>query len=459
MVQQESEAFPKYWFWFVLLAFFSVLNESVFNVSLPDISAQFGMEPSAANWVNTSFILSFAAGTAVYGKIADAFGVKRLLLLGLILYAGGSVLGLLLHAWFPGLLTARFIQGGGASVVPGLIGVIVVNCVDSRHRGKAFGLIGSTVALGEGMGPVLGGVIADFVHWSYLFVLPLITLVTLPFFMQSLPDTPPKKAKLDVFGGVVFILGIVSFSLFMTNYRWLYGASSVILFIGFTLWIRSVKTPFIGPSLFKIPRFMAGVLLGGLLLGIVAGFVSMVPYMMREVHQMTTSMIGGGILFPGTMSVILFGIAGGKWVDKRGAGFVMLTGIGLIGSGFLITAFMADDRPWFISGAIILVFGGLSFVKTVISTTVAETLGAEEAGSGMGFLNFSCFLAEGIGIAFVGGRLTQHPQQLRMLPAIEKPEAFLYSKLSLLLLGILLIGGIAFRLVIRGTTHIGDDKR
>ncbi len=458
MVQQGSGAFPKYWFWFVLLAFFSVLNETVFNVSLPDISAQFGLEPSAANWVNTSFILSFAAGTAVYGKIADAFGVKRLLLFGLFLYAGGSILGLLLHAWFPGLLMARFIQGGGASVVPGLIGVIVVNCVDPRHRGKAFGLIGSTVALGEGIGPVLGGVIADFVHWSYLFALPLITLVTLPFFMRSLPDTPPKKAQLDIFGGVLFILGIVSFSLFMTNYRWLYGTISVILFIGFALWIRSVRTPFIDPSLFKKQRFMAGVLLGGLLLGIVAGFVSMVPYMMREVHRMTTSLIGGGILFPGTMSVILFGIAGGKWVDKRGAGVVMVTGIGLIGAGFLITAFMADDRPWFISGAIILVFGGLSFVKTVISTTVAETLGADEAGSGMGFLNFACFLAEGMGIAFVGGMLAQRSLDLRMLPSITAPGAYLYSNLSLLLLGVMLIGGTAFRLVVRGSTPIGDKE-
>ncbi|AWB45245.1 tetracycline resistance MFS efflux pump [Paenibacillus sp. CAA11] len=456
MEQQVAGAFPKFLIWLIILAFFSVLNETVFNVSLPDISAQFGIEPSAANWVNTSFMLSFAAGTAVYGKIADAFGVKRLLRFGLCLYAGGSMAGLLLHTWFPGLLLARFIQGVGASVVPGLIVVIVATCVDHRHRGKAFGLIGSTVALGEGIGPVLGGLIADFVHWSYLFVLPMITLVTLPFFMRTLPDTPSKKAPLDVIGGGLLVLGIVSFSLFMTNYNWLYGSASIILLALFSWRIRSVKEPFIDPALFKKRKFIVGVLLGGILLGIVAGFISMVPYMMREVYQMTTSLIGGGVLFPGTISVILFGVAGGNWVDRRGAGFVLVTGIFLLGAGFLIIALLTDGSPWLISGALILIFGGLSFVKTVISTTVADALGSDETGSGMGFLNYACFLAEGIGIAVVGGMLVQHSLDLRIIPTITDPRAYLYSNLALLLLGVLMVCGTVFWFTVRRAKRITD---
>ena len=63
---------------------------------------------------------------------------------------------------------------------------------------------------------------------------------------------------------------------------------------------------------------MIGVLLWGIIFGTVAGFVSMVPYMMKDVHQLSTAEIGSVIIFPGTMSVIIFGYIGGILVDRRG---------------------------------------------------------------------------------------------------------------------------------------------
>ncbi|MGD8191877.1 MFS transporter [Brevibacillus ginsengisoli] len=444
MEKPIAGSIPKSLFWLSILAFFSVLNETVFNVSLPDIAAQFRIVPSVANWVNTSFILSFAVGTAVYGKIADVYGVKKLLCLGLLIYGGGSLIGLLFHSWFPALLAARFIQGAGASAVPGLIMVFVTSGIEQKHQGKAFGIIGSSVAFGEGIGPVIGGLIAEYVHWSYLFVLPMITLVTLPFFIRSLPDVPSQKGHLDVPGGLLLVLGIVTFTLFTTNYEWWYLAISVILFIGLAQRIRVAKEPFIEPSLFKRKRFIVGVFVGSLLLGTIAGFISMIPYMMREVYQMATSLIGSGVLFPGTIGVILFGFVGGIWVDKRGARFVLVSGLLLIGAGFLTVSLFVDTIPWMISGALIMTLGGLSFVKTVISTIVAEALGADEAGSGMGFLNFSCFLAEGIGVAVVGGLLTQHWLAMPFLPTVTNTTAYLYSNLALLLLAVVIAVGAIF---------------
>nr|WP_231503681.1 MFS transporter [Paenibacillus sp. 1-18] len=449
MEKSVEKRISKSLIWLCVLAFFSVLNETVFNVSLPDIAAQFGIEPSVANYVNTSFILSFAVGTAVYGKISDIYGIKKLFFISVLIYGGGSLIGLLFHFWFPALLAARFIQGAGASAVPGLIMVIVTRSIEKQHQGKAFGMIGSTVALGEGFGPVFGGWIADYIHWSYLFFLPMMTLVTLPFFLRTLTDEPVKKGGLDVPGCLLFVLGIVSFTLFTTHYEWWYLIISVILFIGFVLRIRGAKEPFLEPALFKRKRFIVGVLVGGILLGTVAGFMSMIPYMMREVHQMSTSLIGGSVLFPGTIGVIFFGIVGGSLVDRRGARFVMIAGLLLLGAGLLIVSLFADSTPWIISGALVLIFGGLSFVKTVISTIVAGSLSADESGSGMGFLNFSCFLAEGLGIAIVGGLLTQLRLNFPILPMVTDVAAYLYSNLTLLLLAAVIIGGAIFLIAFR----------
>ncbi|MFP3380497.1 tetracycline resistance MFS efflux pump, partial [Bacillus sp. SIMBA_069] len=98
--------------------------------------------------------------------------------------------------------------------------------------------------------------------------------------------------------------------------------------------------------------------------GTVAGFISMVPYLMRAVYDMPTGLIGSAILFPGTLSVILCGMLGGMLADRRGHIAAMLTGLSMIAAGFLVVLFYTDRAPWYITASMILTFGGLSFVKT-----------------------------------------------------------------------------------------------
>lgn len=71
---------------------------------------------------------------------------------------------------------------------------------------------------------------------------------------------------------------------------------------------------------------------------------------------MPTSLTGGGILFPGTISVLLFGFIGGTWVDKRGKVFVLFTGLSLIATGLLGVSVLVDKVPWLISCSMVLTF-------------------------------------------------------------------------------------------------------
>nr|WP_094155553.1 MFS transporter [Paenibacillus kribbensis] len=442
--------------WLSFLAFFSVLNETIFNVSLPDIATQFSIAPSSANWVNTSFILTFAIGTAVYGKLSDLYGTKKLLLFGLWIYGIGSFMGILFHLWYPGVLAARLIQGAGVSAVPALIMVIIARYIDAEHQGKAFGMVGSMVACGEGIGPVIGGGITEYLHWSMLFLLPMMTLLTIPFFMRMMPDETSKRGKTDIIGASLLSGGIVAFTLFTTAYHWGFLVVCVLLFTAFGLRIRHAEQPFIEPDLFGKRTFIVGVLTGSLLLGTVAGYVSMTPYLMKEVHQLPTSLIGIGVLFPGTVSVVLFGIVGGVLVDKLGTVFTMLLGLCMIGASFLAVSLFPDRTPWLVSGTMVLIFGGLSFVKTVISASVAGALGSEDSGSGMGLLNFACFLAEGIGVATVGGLLTKSWLAFPLLPTVTDVDAFHYSNLMLILIAALVMGGIGF--LMQTASHTNRPK-
>ncbi|MFD1707684.1 tetracycline efflux MFS transporter Tet(45) [Siminovitchia sediminis] len=425
--------------WLCVLSFFSVLNEMVLNVSLPDIASDFNKEPASINWVNSSFILTFSIGTAVYGKLSDQLGIKKLLLFGIIVNCFGSVIGFVGHFFFPVLILARFIQGVGAAAFPALVMVVIARYIPKENRGKAFGIIGSIVTMGEGVGPSVGGVIAEYAHWSYILLLPVVTIITVPFLAKLLKQEEVIKGSFDTKGIIFMSVGIVFFIMFTTCYRVSFLVVSIICFLIFVKNIRKVSNPFINPSLGKNVSFMIGIICGGLIFGTVAGFISMVPYMMKDVYQLSTAAIGSGIIFPGAMSVIVFGYIGGLLVDKKGSLFVLTTGVAFLSISFLVAALFIETTPWLITIILIFVFGGLSFTKTVISTIVSSSLEQKEAGAGMSLLNFTSFLSEGTGIAIVGGLLSIHLLNRKLLPINAEPSTHLYSNLLLLFAGITII--------------------
>ncbi|WP_427110064.1 Tet(L)/Tet(K)/Tet(45) family tetracycline efflux MFS transporter [Lysinibacillus xylanilyticus] len=425
--------------WLCVLSFFSVLNEMVLNVSLPDITNEFNQTPASTNWVNTAYILPFSIGTAVYGKLSDQLGIKKLLLFGVIVNCIGSMVGFIGHSFFPILIFARFIQGIGGAALPSMMMVVVARYIPQENRGKAFGLIGSIIALGEGMGPAIGGIIAQYIHWSFILLLPTVTIITVPFLMNLLKKEEVMKESIDILGIVFMSVGIVSFMLFTTYYRIPFLMIGILFLLIFLKHITKTSTPFIDPSLGKNASFTIGVLCGGLIFGTVAGFISMIPYMMKDVHQLSTAVIGSGIIFPGTMSVIIFGYLGGILVDKKGVLFVFSIGTSFLSISFIVAAFLVEVSPWLMTILIIFVFGGLSFTKTVISTVVSKSLKQEEAGAGMSLLGFTSFLSEGTGIVFVGGLLSIHLLDRQFLPMNLKQSTYLYSNMLLLFAGTIIV--------------------
>jgi len=425
--------------WLCVLSFFSVLNEMVLNVSLPDITNEFNQTPASTNWVNTAYILTFSIGTAVYGKLSDQFGIKNLLLFGVIVNCIGSMVGFIGHSFFPILIFARFIQGIGGAALPSMMMVVVARYIPQENRGKAFGLIGSIIALGEGMGPAVGGIIAQYIHWSFILLLPTVTIITVPFLMNLLKKEEVMKESIDILGIVFMSVGIVSFMLFTTYYRIPFLMIGILFLLIFLKHITKTSTPFIDPSLGKNASFTIGVLCGGLIFGTVAGFISMIPYMMKDVHQLSTAVIGSGIIFPGTMSVIIFGYLGGILVDKKGVLFVYSIGTSFLSISFIVAAFLSEVSPWLMTILIIFVFGGLSFTKTVISTVVSKSLKQEETGAGMSLLGFTSFLSEGTGIAVVGGLLSIHLLDRQFLPMYLKQSTYLYSNMLFLFAGTIIV--------------------
>lgn len=434
--------------WFIFIIFFSVLNETVFNVATPEIAADFGLEPSEVSLIVTSFATVFSIGSVVYGKLSDLYSLKKLLLIGLLLYCGGSLLGLLAHASYPAVIAARIVQGLGCSSVAGLIMVIVIRYFAVNDRGKMFGIIGSTVAFSEGVGPVIGGLVAGHYHWSLLFVFPLFTLFSLPYVLKVLPDEPSRKGSIDGFGAGLLTVGLAAFIMFWTDLHWLYLLVSGVFVGWFALHIRRVGQPFIEPSLFANRAFIGGICSGIALFGAAMGVLFMMPLMLSHVHHLTSDAIGW-IMFPGSISVIVFGFVGGSLADRLGNRPVFYWGTLLMIASLLVLSLYADRPPWLLSGALVLTYIGISFVKTALSSSISMTLQQQEEGVGMGLYNLTSFFSETVGIALIGRALENPALGSAIAPTVMSQDAHLYSNLLLIMAVVCLIGGALYRSVFR----------
>src|SRR5699024_5568789 len=147
------------------------------------------------------------------------------------------------------LIMARFIQGAGAAAFSALVMVVVARCIPTENRGEAFGLIGSIVAMGEGVGPANGGRMSHYIPWSYLVLIPMITFINVPFLMKLLKREVRIKGHFDIKGIILMSVGIVFFMLFTTSYSIAFLIVSVLSFLIFVKHIRKVTDPFVDPGL------------------------------------------------------------------------------------------------------------------------------------------------------------------------------------------------------------------
>jgi MFS transporter, DHA2 family, metal-tetracycline-proton antiporter len=441
----KSFDLKKFSFLIIYVIFFGVLNETVFNVSTPKIAEQFGLEPSEVSWVVTTFIITFGVGQIIFGKLADLYDLRRLVVTGILMYAVASLLGLALQAWYPAVIVSRAVQGAGASALPALTMVIVARYFTPEQRGKLFGLFTSTASFAVGVGPVIGGFVSRYLHWSLLFLIPVFTLAAIPAFLRLLPTEERKKegGKVDLLGAAILTAGFTCLVLFFTRPEWPYLAAGAILGTWFTLHIRRARNPFVDPGLFRNPLYSTGVVIGFFLFGAVFGVIFLIPLMLSHVHGLSTDQIGL-VMFPGAFSAVIFGTIAGNLTARKGSHFVVTAGLFLVGGSLLLLSGLVDKWIWFTSAALVLLYIGLSFLQTAMAETITRTLPVQEIGVGMGFYGLAAFISGAVGTAGVASLLDSRLSDFRFLPFVEMAQARQYSNLLLLFALVVAAAGLMY---------------
>jgi EmrB/QacA subfamily drug resistance transporter len=151
-----------------------VLDVTIVNIALPSAQGDLGFTDGARQWVVTAYALPFGSLLLLGGRIADLFGRRRTLLVGLVGFAGASAVGGAADG-FGMLVAARAAQGlFGALLAPAALSLLSTTFTDRRERARAFGIYGTIAGAGGALGLLLGGVLTEYLDWRWCLYVNLI---------------------------------------------------------------------------------------------------------------------------------------------------------------------------------------------------------------------------------------------------------------------------------------------
>ena len=388
----------------------SILDTTIVNVALPTLSHELHSTIAQIQWVVTGYILALAAVIPVTGWAARRFGAKRVYLVSLVLFTAGSALCAVAVST-TSLVLFRVLQGvGGGMIMP--IGQLIMAQVSGPKRmGRVMGIVAMPAMLAPILGPVLGGVILQNFHWSWIFLVNLpIGAVAFVLGWRMLPHIDSGDAgRLDVLGLCLLSSGATATvyglselgsnsSLTAPSVVWptLAGLALVSAFCWHAL---RVERPLLDIRLYANRVFAAASLTTFGLGAALFGAMILVPLYYQEVRH--ESVILTGLLTgPQGIGMLLVMPLSGRFSDRFGGGRVALVGVSILCLGTLPLAFIGTSTSVLAISLILVLRGvGIGFSFMPAMTAAFASLRPEQLSDATPQLNVVQRVGGAIGVA------------------------------------------------------------
>jgi EmrB/QacA subfamily drug resistance transporter len=312
----------------MLTMFLAALDQTIVATALPTIGRQFN-DVSNLSWVITAYLLASTAVAPVFGTLSDIYGRRAMIITSLSLFVAGSVLCAVAPN-LPVLILARGLQGlGGGGIMP-VVQTVISDVVSPRERGQYQAYFSSVWMAGGILGPVVGGVFAEHLHWSMIFWINVpLSLAALALLLPKMKRIPVyhRRRKVDWLGGILLMASAVVFMLVLTwggnRYLWLspvimamIGASVALVF-AFVWHARNAEEPFLPLPLLGgtvVPYAMAA---GGCALGAIVGLTVHLPLYYEVVYHLSASEAGLALIPLAAISTCGAAIAGRTMARAR----------------------------------------------------------------------------------------------------------------------------------------------
>jgi EmrB/QacA subfamily drug resistance transporter len=422
------------------------LDNNVTNVALPTIQRNLHLSTAGLEWIVSSYVLALASLLLVGGRLADVYGRRRIFLTGLAVFTVSS-----LTAGLAGsgdvLIAARAVQGMAAALMlPATLAILLHAFTEPRERTAAIGLWAAVGGLALAVGPVIGGIISQHIHWGWIFLINVpVGVITFAIALPSIAESRAQSraetsaqsrgisSRLDVPGLITSTIALTALTYALIegpNIGWTsapiiaaFAAAVVTAAVFLTIETR-VADPMVSLPIFRSRQFSGGT--GTMMIW---GFGILGIYFFTSLYLQDVlgfSPTKAGLAFvPMALCLAVFSGLAGRVVAIIGSHRTVALGMALMTVGLVLFA-----RLGFGAGigsllpGFVLFGAGAGLMNVPLTNVVMESAPSAQSGIASALLNASREVAGLLGITVIGAVLRAR-EAASLRGGASAPQAFL----------------------------------
>jgi EmrB/QacA subfamily drug resistance transporter len=388
------------------------LDNTILNVALPTLQAEFSASASTLQWMVDAYMLVFAGLLLLFGTLGDRFGRKLALQAGVSIF-GLASLGALVAGSAGEVIAVRSLMGVGAALIMPATLSILANVFPEAERGKAIGIWAALAALGIGLGPLAGGLLLEWFDWSSVFLVNVpFALAALALGVRYVPESrDPRPGAFDVPGAALSTAGfsvLVYAVIEAPDDGWgsapILGALALAaaLLAAFVAWERHSAHPMLDLALFRRPRFTVGTLAVSVAFFSLLGGIFALTQYLQFAHGYS-AIEAGAIMAPMTLGLVLGAGSSSRAVARAGTARVVTAGLTGLAAVLAVTLLFEPDTgaltliAWFFFLAL-----SMGWVMAPATDAVVGAVPAARSGVASAMNTVARMVSGALGVAVVG---------------------------------------------------------
>ncbi len=402
----------------VLLAtLIAALDQTIVSTALPTIGRALG-DAQQLTWVVTAYLLAATVVTPIYGKLSDLYGRRSTLLVAVGVFVAGSIACALSQTMLV-LIIARTFQGLGGGGLISLSQTVIGDVISPKERPRYQAYISGVFVIASLAGPLLGGSVAQHLHWSLIFWInpPIGLLALLPMYslLRKLP-VDRQHHRIDIFGAALLVVATLALMLMLNwggiAYAWtslpIAGLAAVFVLFAVLFFARQHRAPepLLPVSVLANQVILTATLAAALGTGTSVGLMIFTPIYFETVRALTPSM-SGVMLIP-----LMVGTAIGASIAGRLMASVThykrLPVAGLVVASAAVAAMSIDPQGLPLAAVellLMLTSAGFGTVLPIATNCVQNAAPGGQLGTATGVMVFMRSLAGTVAVAIFGAIL------------------------------------------------------
>ena len=427
-------------------AFLAPFLGSAVNLALPSIGKDLDAHAISLGWVISSYILSTAIFLMPFGRLGDIIGRKKVFSLGIFLFTTSTFLIIFSHSIIS-LIVLRIFQGLSSAMIFGTSLAIITSVYQPGERGRAMGINITSTYLGLSCGPVIGGLLTQYLGWRSIFAFLVPFGIISLILIQRKIKTEWAEAggeRFDWRGSLIYGVALASFmygfSRLPSYTGWICIAAGIVTAAGFIIVEKKISNPVFDIRLILQNRVFAFSGLAALInysaTSAIGFFMSLYLQYLKGLDARTA----GLIMISQPIAMTILSPLAGKLSDKRNPGIIASIGMGITASGLILLCFITEATPDYIIVLLLLLMGvGFGLFSSPNSNAIMSSVEKRHLGVASGVVGTMRMVGQmmsmGIAMMLIAlyiGKQTINPSTYPGLISAMRTGFVIFSILSVL---------------------------